>query len=102
MLKGLLFISGLFLTIQASAQVNVEKQKKKFGWVDVNKDKKVTMQEMIDFHKDKVNKKGNPLNGKMMFLGLDANDDKKLTIAEFVKPINWARAKKKKAEMKNK
>lgn len=101
-LKYFLVTSLVFTGTQLSAQINVEKQTKKFGWVDVNKDKKVTLEEMVNFHKDKVNKKGKPINGRLLFLGLDSNNDNKLTLKEFTKKVNWEEAKRKNEKLKKK
>lgn len=99
-LKYLLVASFVFSSARLNAQINVEKQTKKFGWVDVNKDKKITLEEMVNFHKDKVNKKGKPINGRLLFLGLDSNNDKKITLKEFTKKPNWEEAKRKNEKLK--
>lgn len=86
-------VSALFLlTIQVSAQINVEQQTKKFGWIDSDKNNELSIAEMEAFHEGKTDKKGRPVNSKGIFYGLDANDDDKLTLDEFTKPINWKKA----------
>lgn len=94
-IKSILTLAVFTLVVNVSAQVNPEKAKKKFAWVDADDNKEVTMEEMKEFHKDKKNKKGEPVKYEMMFYGLDSNDDGKLTIDEFIKPVNWKAAKEK-------
>ena len=92
--KSIALVAILLIASQSFGQYK-ENQTKKFGWVDADGNKEVTMEEMVEFHKDKKNKKGQPVDANLMFLGLDSNDDNKLNLEEFVKPINWKAGKEK-------
>ena len=55
---------------------------------------------MVEFHKGKTNKHGNPYDVDLMFMGLDSNDNGILTMEEFVQPVNWKAAKEKRNSKK--
>ena len=99
--KSIALVAILLIASQTFGQ-DKEKQTKKFGWVDTDGNKEVTMEEMVAFHKDIKNKKGQPVDANLMFLGLDADDNGKLTLEEFVKPINWKAGKEKRNAKKAK
>lgn len=94
-LKVLFMAIILFSTVNATAQNDEKKAIKKFGWVDADENKEITLEEMLAFHKDKKDAKGRPINAKLLFLGLDSDNNEKLTLEEFKQPVNWKAAKAK-------
>ena len=101
-IKSLLIVSVFFIATNILAQVDKAHATKKFGWVDADGNKEVTMEEMVEFHKDKTNKKGNPVDARLMFLGLDSDNDGRLTLDEFIQEVNWKAAKEKRKANKEK
>lgn len=75
-----------------------DKEIKKFGWIDTDKNDKITLEELKAFHKGKTTKNGEPMKTELMFLGLDSNDDGIITLEEFKQPINWKMAKQKQSK----
>lgn len=94
-LKGILMAAILFSAVNINAQTDDKKAIKKFGWIDADANKEITMDEMLAFHKDKKDAKGRPVRAKLLFLGLDSDNNEKLTLEEFKQPVNWKSAKEK-------
>ncbi len=70
-----------------------QKRKEVFRRIDVNNNKIIVLSEMVKFYKHKKNKKGQPIDSRIMFYGLDTNKDKKLTLNEYVKKVDWGLGK---------
>ncbi len=73
----------------------VKKRIKLFSFVDTDSNNKVTLLELQNYYKGKTNKKGNPVNAKFRFYGLDTNDNGTLELSEFSSKIDLELAKKK-------
>lgn len=90
LLKGAILVLALLGISNVNAQdEKMAKAQKKLKWMDSNKDKSVSLDEMKAFYKDKKNKKGEAINANDMFYGFDANDDGKVTVDELAKNVNW-------------
>ncbi|WP_298493944.1 hypothetical protein [uncultured Algibacter sp.] len=98
--KGIMLIAVLMIASNATGQ---DKNKaKRFSQIDADGNSEITMEEMVVFQKGKTNKKGKPIDSKLMFLGLDSDEDGKLTLEEFSQPIDWKAAKEKRKANKEK
>lgn len=93
--KIMLLLCSLCFVTTAFAQDKEAKTKKKFGWIDTNKDKAIDLVEMTAFYKDKTNKKGEKIDAELLFLGLDTDGNNSITLQEFGQKINWKAAKEK-------
>ncbi|MEP0214237.1 MAG: hypothetical protein ABJD66_13525 [Cellulophaga sp.] len=93
--KFTLLLCALCFITTAVAQDKEAKTKKKFGWIDTNKDNAIDLAEMIAFYKDKTNKKGNKIDAELLFLGLDADANNSITLKELGQKVNWKAAKEK-------
>ena len=65
-----------------------------FYVVDTNKDYKVSADEMVAYYQGKLNNKGNPVNGKQRFYGLDTNENGSVDLEEFTIKIDFKYAAK--------
>lgn len=72
-----------------------QKKKIKFQRIDTNDDNVLVLGEMINYYEGEINKKGEPVESKKMFYGLDKNKDGKITFREYLKKIDWKLGKQK-------
>lgn len=63
--------------------------KKRMKWIDKDKNKAISFQEMKTYFSSKKNKKGEPIKYGRMFLALDTNNDDKITIEELNQKPDW-------------
>jgi len=75
--------------VQTNTMSAEQKKKKKFTRIDTDKNKVVTLKEMVDFNKGKRNKKGKQVESEVMFYGLDKNKDNMVTLEEFIQKVDW-------------
>jgi len=62
-----------------------EKAITKFTRIDIDKDGKITLDEMVDFNKGKIdNITGELINGKLIFYALDANENDEISMDEIM------------------
>lgn len=66
-----------------------KKKKEKFRTMDFNGDGVIVLEEMVNFYKGKKNKKGEQIEGEVLFFGYDKNRSNKVTFSEFLKNVNW-------------
>ena len=73
-----------------------ERQTKQFIKIDANEDEKLTLIELVNYHKGMINKKtGKPINGKLKFYAYDYNDNDVITIDEYLEKPDYSRGSKK-------
>ncbi|MCA0132875.1 EF-hand domain-containing protein [Winogradskyella alexanderae] len=56
--------------------------------LDLDKNYKITLEEMENFYEGKTDNQGRPINSKLRFYGLDTNEDGSIELGEFTKKIN--------------
>jgi len=66
-----------------------------FSSVDMDGNYKITLLELQNYYQGKINNKGNPVNAKFRFCGLDTNDDGTLELSEFASKLDIELAKNK-------
>jgi len=93
-LQVLTLILFFLIGIEATAQINTEKQMQKFQLIDLDENEVITIREMIAFCEGKTNEQGEPIDAKVIFYGLDLNEDTIVTVNEFIKGIDWKIGKK--------
>ncbi len=76
--------------VDKPSEAYVKKRIALFNVVDVDNNYKITLKELQDYYKDKINNNnGNPINADYRFCGLDHNEDGFIELAEFATKINW-------------
>jgi len=95
LLKGSVLLLLLFAVTNISAQEITEKVKKKFGWIDKDKNGSIELAELEAFHDGKTNKKGETIDTELMFLGLDKDNNNKVSLELLAKGPDWKLAKQK-------
>ena len=66
-----------------------KKKKEAFRTMDINGDGVIVLEEMVNFYKGKKNKKGEQIEGDVLFFGYDKNRSNKVSFSEFLKNVNW-------------
>lgn len=66
-----------------------------FRKIDVNDDSKLSIEELIAYNKGRTDKQGEPINGAIIFYGLDNNEDGYVSREEFEGKVNWKLGKRK-------
>ncbi len=84
----------LFLCANSYAQKN-KNAHKQFELMDKNGDAVILLWEMKMYYSNKINEKGEQMNGEVCFLGFDANGDNEVSYEEVENGINWDLAMKK-------
>ncbi|MGY5352811.1 hypothetical protein ACXGQW_09680 [Wenyingzhuangia sp. IMCC45533] len=88
----LILFSFLTLTLtNGYSQTSMEKAKKSFQWIDLNKDGNASMEEYLQYFKEnrKDVKKVDPV---VYFFSRDHNEDNLVSLEEFAQKPNWRRA----------
>ncbi len=84
----------LLIFSSSFAQDSIEKAQKSFRWIDANGDGYASMEEYLEFFKErKNNKTGEPLNIPLYFFAREHNGDNKISLEEFAAKPNWPDAK---------
>ncbi len=79
--------------VHVDAQEIDEKKQKRFEKIDKDSDGKISKEELTKFLDGKTNKKGEPKDANLEFLGGDHDGDGAITLEEYAKGINWKLAK---------
>lgn len=84
------------------SEAYIKKRINEFSIVDADTNYKITIEELTEYYKDKINNKGKPVNALFQFFGLDKNEDGSIELGEFASKIDVALARKKYKAMNGK
>ena len=97
-LKAGILLLVFCLAAQVNAQEITEKTKKRFAKADKDANNEISKKEWAKFLEGKTNKKGEPKDADLMFLGTDRDGNGSISLEEFAKGMDWKLAEQRQKE----